>query len=220
MDAEYMFDRNRIEEVLSGNSEIEESEQIEDALIIIQAAQKKVEFLKKLKQKRINPIQKEISIQEERVEKLKEAITKCMIKNKEKTLDFPDLAKITIKKSKGTWIIDDESNLVKHLKSLNKFEEVGEEVVQFQKMKLNKVLDDLEKNNNVSNLAHRDETKDSLSISYSVNRETVKESIDDMLPSKEVAIPMKNYDPIIPSRNLDIDHVSPPQSVNLNDLNF
>lgn len=222
MEENYIIDRNFIEEVLNGTSSIDHSENIEDALIVIKAAQNKIEFLKRLKQKRINPISEAIKTQEERVEKLKSAITNFMVKNKEKTIDFPDFSKITVKKTKGTWVIDDDLKLTDHLKSLNKFEEVGEEIVSFNKSKLNKVLDELEKNNNTSEYVHREEEKDTLSISFVKNNDSMTESIDDMLPQEKSHNSIPSNTRLIPARNMDISDLSHKQSKpeNINDLSF
>jgi Fe2+ transport system protein B len=217
MDNNHFIDKNFIEEVLAGRSFLDHSDQIEDALVVISAAEKKIDFLKKLKQRRINPINDAIKTQEQRIEILKKSISECMSKNKDKTLDFPDFSKVTLKKIKGTWTIIDEENLAVHLKSLGKFDEVGEEIVQFNKSKLNKVLDELEKNNNISDYVKREESRDSISISFVENSSVMTESIDDILPSQEQKHSIPSNARIIPLRNIDVLDMKPD---NLNDLSF
>lgn len=193
----------RMDDVIAGRDEIQSFEQIEDAVLVIKAAQRKIEQMKKLKQHRIASIEREINNQDTKVDALKKAIMKYMSDNKEKTLDFPDLAKVSLRKTKGTWTIDNEESLIDHLKSLNKFEEVGETFVKLNKSKLNKLLNELEANNNTSKSVHRESDKDSVAISY-YEALVQPDSIDDLLPPPppKPAIPAEAR--IVPSRNFDI----------------
>lgn len=208
----HAIDRLHMDDVIAGNADIVEKEHIEDALMVIKSAQHKVDFLRRLKQHRVQAIDSQVKAQEARIEALKTAITKCMNIHKEKTLDFPELAKVSIRKVKGTWIIDNEQDLVNHLKKLNKFEEVGEEVIKFNKTKLNKTLTELETFNNTSKAVHREEDKNSLTVSFYESSIPV-ESIDDLLPAPlpKPAIPQTTS--LIPIRKFDL-------SDDLEGLNF
>jgi hypothetical protein len=92
---------------------------------------------------------------------------------------------------------------VEHLKSLGKFEEVGEEVIKFNKTNLNKVLNELEKFNNTSDAVARMPAKEGISISFHESELPV-ESINDLLPPPlpKPAIPSKIS--IIPNKQIDL----------------
>lgn len=197
------IDRVHMDDVIAGRSDIEELEQIEDALMVIKAAQHKVDFLRRLKQHRVRAIDAEVKSQEARVQSLKDAIAKCMAAKGEKTIDFPDLAKITTRKTKGTWIIKDDQSLAKHLQGLGKFDDVGQFIVKFDKTKLNKTLNELETFNNTSVAVEREPEKEGLSVSF--HESTVPlESIDDLLPAPlpKPVIPVGIS--IVPNRKMDI----------------
>ena len=192
-----------MEDVVAGRADIESLEQIEDALMVIKSVQHEIEFLKRLKQHRVRAIEDSVNRQESRIEILKQSITKCMVSKKEKTLNFPDLAKVTLRKTKGTWEIKDDRSLAEHLKSLNKFDEVGEEVIKYNKTKLNKVLNELETFNNTSDAVGRMPEKDGLSVSFHESEVPV-ESINDLLPLPLPKPAIPSSISIIPNKQIDL----------------
>lgn len=179
---EVEFSYSEMQSILNGEP-LTDKYKIENVVLAIQEMNKKVDFLKQLKKKRVESIDIKISSEEENIKKLQNAIKDCMIHNKEKTLDFPGVGKVQVKKSRGTWTIVDEEKLKEELISINKFEEVSEETWKFKKKDLNSLLDVLKTNNNLPSSVKEEEKKDSLSISFA-NKEEEQEKVTSS--SKEV----------------------------------
>ena len=174
----------KLNDILSGNQSLTDKYDIEPVLSAMSQMEKKVEFLKELKKRRASLIDEQIAAEEANIEKLCDAIKNCMALNKAKTLDFPGVGKVSIRKTKGTWTVVDENGLRSHLESLNKFDDVSEETWRFKKKELNKVLDELEANNNASDHVKRESEKESLSISYA------KDNSSDVPVAAPVAAPV------------------------------
>lgn len=196
------FDAVHMDDLIAGRVELDDPVEIDQVLLVIKAAQKKVDFLRKLKQRRAFQIDAQVKEQEARIDKLKEAVQKCMVKTSSKSLDFPEMAKVSLRKTKGTWVIKDEEALVAHLKKLGKFDEVAQTTVKFNKTELNKLLNELEKNANTSAAVEREAEKDTLSISFHATA-ALMESIDDLLPT-----PVQAFIPagtsLMPTKRLDL----------------
>lgn len=156
----------KIDAIINGQDYIQDKYEIENVLLVLQNMNKKLEFLKELKKRRVAAIDEQINKEELSIEKLEEAIKSCMHQNKDKTLDFPGVGKVQIRNTKGSWSIIDEEGLRSHLESLGKFEEVSEKSWKFRKKDLNKVLDDLKENNNVPPFVQKEPDKISLSLSF------------------------------------------------------
>jgi hypothetical protein len=167
----------KLNAILDGTESLTDKYEIEPVLSAMHQMERKVEFLKELKRRRVSVIDEQIATEQANIDKLYTAIKACMKLNKDKSYDFPGVGKVSLRKTKGTWTIVDEEALRKHLEGLKKFEEVSEETWRFKKKELNKVLDELEKNNNVSAAAKREDEKESLSVTYP------KESVDVVAPT-------------------------------------
>lgn len=161
-----------IDAIIKGQAEISDKFQIEDVLLALKNYTKKVEFLKELKRRRVEAIDSELQAIEQNMAILQDAIMKCMNCNSEKSLDFPGVAKVSVRKTKGTWQINDEHALRVFLESNNIDDNLIENTWKFRKKELNKVLDDLQINNNVPSSVSREETKQSISISYNKEEKT------------------------------------------------
>lgn len=156
----------KVEGIINGTEFLQDKYEIENVLLVLQNMTKKIEFLKELKKRRVSAIDEQIHKEEADAEKLEEAIKACMQRNKDKTLDFPGVGKVQVRNAKGTWTIVDDEGLRKHLQSLGKFDEVSEASWKFKKKDLNKLLDELQENNNTSSFVQKEQDKTSLSISF------------------------------------------------------
>lgn len=156
----------KINNILNGTEALTDKYDIEGVLLFMQQSSRKVDFLKELKKRRVASIEEQIAIEEANLEKLEESIKTCLALNKAKSLDFPGVGKVSVRNTKGTWTIVDENGLRSHLESLGKFDEVVEESWRFKKKDLNKLLDELQQNNNTSSFVSKEDDKTSLSISF------------------------------------------------------
>jgi len=156
----------KINGILQGTEELTDKYEVEGVLLALQQMNRKVEFLKELKRRRVSSIDAQIQAEEASMATLEDAIKACMKRNKEKTLDFPGVGKVGVRETKGTWTIIDEEGLRRHLESLGKFNEVSEESWKFKKKDLNKLLDELQQNNNTSTFVEKEPAKTSLSVSF------------------------------------------------------
>jgi hypothetical protein len=167
-----MFDQEvdisyvKINDIINGSYLLEDKFEIEGVLSAMRNIENKIAFLKELKKRRAAAIDVQIESQSETLDKLKEAVKGCMQKNKEKTLDFPGVGKVQVRETKGTWSILDKDALRKDLEKIDKFASVSEESWDFNKKDLNKLLDELRKNNNVPASVKQEDSRISLSVSY------------------------------------------------------
>jgi len=181
--------------LLNGTEVLSDKYEIEQVLSAMQQMERKVEFLKELKRRRVALIDEQIAAEQSNIEKLEESVKNCMATNKAKSLDFPGVGKVALRNTKGTWTINDENGLKTHLEALGKFDEVVEESWRFKKKDLNKLLDELQANNNTSTFVTKEPDRVSLSVSYP-KEEVVPAVTNTAPPSPLVSVspPAGTYD--------------------------
>jgi len=105
---------------------IQEDVDVEKLIYAIKKCRDEIEFLKRLKQKRIDPIDEKIQKVNNNEDRIKKYILSLMpeIFPKKKTVDFPGVGKITQRKVSGKWEIEDEEKFKEMLKKHGKFEDV------------------------------------------------------------------------------------------------
>lgn len=96
--------------------------EIENILLHIQELNSKITHLKGLKKYRVESADVEIDRLEEQVRQCRELIKTTMItlEPKEKTLQFPSVAKVTRREDKGGWDIADEEKFLKFVEEQGK----------------------------------------------------------------------------------------------------
>ena len=180
LDEEVGMSFNKLNGILNGTEELSDKYEIEGVLTALQQKAKKIEFLKELKKRRNAIIDEQITSEETTIEVLENAIKSCMAKTKDKSLDFPGVGKVGVRSVKGTWTILDEVSLRDHLRTLGKDSEVVEESWKFKKKDLNKVLDELERNNNTSKFVVKEPDKVSLTTSFPKEDNVPKDVVKDV----------------------------------------
>jgi len=108
------------------SSKIEDDVDIEKLIAIIRKAQDEVEFLKKLKKRRSEPIDIKIEKLLSNEDKLRNLILDLMPKlfPKKNSVDFPGVGKVSQRKTKGKWVITDEEALTGVLKKFGLYDEL------------------------------------------------------------------------------------------------
>lgn len=188
----------KINDIVNGTAQITDIVQVEDILLVIRQAEQEIEFFEALKKHRASVIDQRISERSEKIEKLREATKGFLLETGRKSVEFPDVAKISISKKKGTWVIEDEDKMLASLKGLNQYDKVVEETIKIKKKELNKVLDELEKNRNVPPGVSREDESNSIAISFSKTADQKVQSLPDLaphtLPQKAQSFDMSKLD--------------------------
>jgi hypothetical protein len=110
---------------------IRDGADIEKFIASVGKARDEIEFLKKLKKRRAEPIDEKVAILEQKVEKLKSFILYLMPQHfpKKNSVDFPGIGKISKRKTKGKWVVTDNEVFIKVLEE----HKLDEEVVKIKK---------------------------------------------------------------------------------------
>jgi hypothetical protein len=171
---------------------------IEDVALIIKDLNHRIDIQKEYKKKRNEAIKNEITVLENKIDFYKKVIYKTLKDNNETKITFPDSCKISSRKAKPNWVIDDEELFIKFVKKVDEKEKSKEldvvtkkiEEYQILKAEANKLLDAWEKSDKIEETTgvHRTAGEPSVSISY-IDTEEKAEDI-------EIAVPMKeqNFD--------------------------
>jgi predicted HAD superfamily phosphohydrolase len=117
--------------------------EIEEALSGIIKLDKKVKWLADLKKYRAQQIDEKIRLYENKVDYLRSIIQTCMDEHKEKTLDFPGVAKVTVKTNPVKWEVLSEIKLFEFLKKKEKYDQIVEEQPKILFKDLTKFLNSL-----------------------------------------------------------------------------
>jgi hypothetical protein len=176
----------KIDNLLKGTEELTDKFDIETVLLAIQDMNKKIEFLKELKKRRTQSIDEQVASITTNIEILENSIANCMNLHKEKTLDFPGIGKVQVRKAKGSWQISDENALYSYLTLNNMDVGIIENVSKINKKELNKLLNKLEENNNIPKCVFKEADSQSLSVSF------VKEESSTKTAAKTVNNPISS----------------------------
>lgn len=163
---EDIINKDMINEVLYNGREFETAEEIEDALLFMQEIDSTISHVKALKERRTAAYNDEISSQNEKKEKLRESILNYMKSHNKKSSKYPGIGSVSLRNQKGKWIIEDEDALVKHCQDLGVGEDAITTQIKINKTKINKVLNELQENNNLPEGVEK--TEDSVSLSVTI----------------------------------------------------
>ncbi len=119
--------------------------EIENILLLIEEIDKKMEYYKELKKHRIKSVDEKIGslVQKEAV--LRGVILNTMKSMGEKSLDFPDIGKVSRRKAKSAIVLEDQDAVVAYLEEKGLKAGVVKTVESIDKRKLNSLVGDLEK---------------------------------------------------------------------------
>ena len=160
--------------ILMGTGGIENKLEIEDLLLHIRKMEKDIDFFKQVKAARAAVIDAKIGKVDEQIEMLRSAILLYMTQQGETKVDFPGVAKVTTRKSKSTYVVEDQSAVESHLQKLNILKDVAEQIWKFDKKELNKTLDELAANNNLPSGIKIEPSKIAIAISFSKDGDAEK----------------------------------------------
>lgn len=157
--------------------------EIEELLVLISDMEKKIDYLKGLKEYRVSSIDQQITKQSNRIDQLREIILQSMksLSPDEKTLHFPDIGKVTRKKTSDSYEIEDEAAFVEAVVNLgykDRVIEIKEKINLKEAKKLAMEIKDIPGTRVKSG-------KESVSISFEKSKKTPssavsKKSINDL----------------------------------------
>ena len=119
---------------------------IEEILLMIQKMDADVDFLIRLKQKRVKDVEDQIYKVNQKRELLENIIKATLESTGNKSLKFPGVAKVSLRERKGKWVITDEEKMLTSLKTILSAEKYNTIVVSNQsvvKSALNEELEQL-----------------------------------------------------------------------------
>lgn len=119
--------------------------EIENILLLIEEIDKKLEYYKELKKHRVKSIDDKISSLSQKEGILRGVILNTMKSLNERSLDFPDIGKVSRRKSKSSIVLEDQDEIVAYLDQKGLKSGVVKTVESIDKRKLNSLIGDLEK---------------------------------------------------------------------------
>lgn len=161
--------------------------EIENILLLIEEIDKKLEYYKELKKHRVKSIDEKISGLTHKESTLRSVILNTMKSMNEKSLDFPDIGKVSRRKAKSSIVLEDQDAVVEYLDKKGLKDSVVKTVQSIDKRKLNSLIGDLEKQGEVIPGISKIQGNESLSISF----EKPNLCASDPVASTSVATPAK-----------------------------
>jgi len=197
------INRQKIFEIMDDENVIplENESEIEDLIVTIHGLNNRLDFLKKLKENRIEKINEDIEKYSVRKKRLQDVIIATLENINEKSLSFPGIGKVTVKHPKGKWEINNEEELIGLLKKeLSKcdFDAVVPSKLFIAKKELNKILDVWEKSGKLPISVEREKKGSSLTVTIekNISSDILEEDdkVDESLDDKDIT--NKGYDSI------------------------
>lgn len=188
-----MFNKEIIQEIESSGEikSLDDMYMIEDVAFNIKDWMKKIDFLKGYKKQKVEDVNKEITVTENKIEFFKQVILATLKKNKEKSLSFPGSCKVMSRKGRDKWVINDDDSFIELLEAQGEKDAIVEEITQYKiiKKEADKLLVTWEKNGTLetvsTDIVEKENGKPSVTIKY---EEVSDEEIfdDTPVPTKEV----------------------------------
>lgn len=140
--------------------------EIENILLLIEEINKKLEYYKELKKHRAKSVDEKISSLNQKEAILRGVILNTMKSMNEKSLDFPDIGKVSRRKSKSAIVLEDQDKIVAYLDEKGLKSSVVKTVESIDRRKLNSLIGDLEKQGEVIPGISKTTGSESLSITF------------------------------------------------------
>lgn len=140
--------------------------EIENILLVIEEIEKKLEHYKELKRQRVKSIDEKVSSLNAKQTMLRQVILNTMTHMNEKSLDFPDIGKVSRRKSRATLVMEDQDSVLNYLDKKGLKDHVVKTVETVDKRKLNSLVNDLEKQGEVVPGVSKSQGSETVSISF------------------------------------------------------
>lgn len=160
-----LFDENEVKP-------LDNDVDIEDLMSVIKDYENKKEFLKRLKEKRLQQIKDEVEKFDSRINLMKEIIKVTLEDKGHTSLSFPGVGRVNTRKAKDKWVVSDEGKLIAHLSDCldsDEFNKVCSTVIKIDKKELNKILDLFEKQKKAIEGVEKEKGEKGLTVSFDKN---------------------------------------------------
>jgi len=166
---------------------LDELYDIEDLAFIIKELTHKIDIQKGYKKSKTQAINDEIKVLQNKIDYYKKVIVSTLEKHDEKNLTLPDACKVSLRKGRPKWIIDDEEALIETLIETEEIENCATKIEGWKTVKkdVDKILNDWEKSESLPSSVHKELGDKGLSISFTEPEEKVEEKVDMTVPIKE-----------------------------------
>ena len=163
--------RTLLAEGISEDTTLSSTFEIEDILLLIDKISKKVTYYKDLKKHRMQSIDNKVSDLTTKEAVLRRVILNTMTKMNEKSLDFPDIGKVSRRKSKAAIVVEDQDQVIAFLDKKGMKKEIVKITQTIDKRKLNSVVADLDKLGEDVPGVSKTDGNESLSITFEKPKE-------------------------------------------------
>lgn len=180
------IDKRKLYDMLNSGelAPLESDIEIEDLILLIKSIDDKTEFLKKLKKARTQSINEELEKLDGRKQAFREIIEKTMKKFDHKSLNFPGIGRVSVKPGKSKWVVKDEAALIEYLVEeldSDDFQNVVKQKPSISKKELNKILDEMEsQNNTIPDSVDKEIAPDNVTISPDKKSDNLKEKTQEI----------------------------------------
>lgn len=160
---------------------------IEDAAFMIKDLTHKIDIQKGYKKSKTQAINDEMKVLQNRIDYFKKVIVSTLQKHEEKNLTLPDACKVSLRKARAKWIVDDEEALLEILIETKEIENCATKIEGWKTVKkdVDKILNDWEKSENLPDSVHKELGDTGVSISFIEKEEDTEEEVDMTVPIKE-----------------------------------
>ncbi len=169
---------------------------IEDTALKIQSLNKKIEFYKEYKKNRVQAINDEIKVVQNKIDFYTEVIIATLRENKEKSIDFPGSCSVRSRNQKPKWEIKDDEAFINILRTVQEngepVDNILKEVVTYsiRKREADKLLDKWEGSGRIKeeieDIVSKIPSKTTIALSFEEKDEDVKDDFEDLtIPVKK-----------------------------------
>jgi len=197
----YEYDKDKVHFILRDENvtSLDDELDIEDFILAMNEYNEELEFLKKLKQKRVSVIDSRKKNVENKVDRIKELITATLKENKQKNRTFPGVGQVVVKKISGTYEIESEEDLLEYLKSEKEYDNATSNQINIDKKYVNKLFSVWDETGKLPSFVKKTEDKTSLQIKYDTdfekaevkktsNNSLLKTSLDNMEDQEDLCM--------------------------------
>ncbi len=190
------IERRELKERCANNDvkPLEDKYDLEEAAFAIKECTHKIDIQKGYKRKKNQDISNEIAVLQNKIDYYKKVIVATLEKEGEKNINLTGACKLSLRKARAKWIIDDEESLLKVLEDADEMKNCAVKIDGWKtdKKKIDKILNDWEKSENLPPSVHKDLGETGVSISF---------------VEKEEEVPAKAEDVVVPIKEEDYDEL-------------
>ena len=196
-----ILNRQKLIDILEDQdiSALDDDAELEDVIALMKDYDNKISFLKKLKQNRTKVITEEMNKLEERKDSLKAVIQSTLEKFEHKSLNFPGVGKVAIRKASDKWEVRDEEGLIAHLEDTlddSEKENVFKESKTIVKKELNEFLKQWEKEGKVPDSVQKIIGEQSVSVQFDKDVSNKVNEIEEARENRDTLSDSPQYDGI------------------------